>query len=68
MVCLDLVQLPHDGRVVDAKASEAGKRARGLVMPHAFDKEARGFGEEEHTTPEDDGECELDSDGDSDAG
>lgn len=68
MVCLDLVQLLHDGRVVGSKASEAGKGARGLVMPHAFDEEARGFGEEEHATPEDDGKCELDGDGDSGAG
>ena len=64
MVCLDLIQLLKQDRVVNWELSEAAHRLGSLIILALLDQETGGLRKDEHSDGENESPEELDGDWD----
>jgi hypothetical protein len=64
VVGLDLGELLNDNRVVDIDAAETGKRLGSILVAVLLDEETGSLGQNDHSSDQNDGPGELNSDGD----
>lgn len=64
VVGLDLGELLNDSRVIDVDATETGKCLSGILVAVLLNQETRSFGQDDHSSDQNDGPGELNSDRD----